>query len=65
MKKMYEENVLKEIEKGILNAQYDQVAKKFKNMRIIYLTNEENCCKIIVRIILLGGINKWQVKQLL
>lgn len=39
--------------------------KKFKNMRIIYLTNEENCCKIIVRIILLGGINKWQVKQLL
>ena len=32
MKKMYEENILKEIEKGILNAQYDQVAKKFKNM---------------------------------
>jgi len=29
---MYEENVLKEIEKGILNAQYNQVAKKFKNM---------------------------------
>ena len=26
--KMYEENVLKEIEKGILNAQYNQVAKK-------------------------------------
>ena len=32
MKKIYEENILKEIEKGILNAQYDQVAKKFKNM---------------------------------
>jgi len=29
MKKIYEENILKEIEKGILNAQYDQVAKKF------------------------------------
>jgi hypothetical protein len=28
MKKIHEENVLKEIEKGILNAQYNQVAKK-------------------------------------
>ena len=65
MIKIYDESVLKEIEEGILNAQYEKVAKKFKNMRIIYLTNEENCCKIIVRIILLGGINKWQVKQLL
>jgi hypothetical protein len=26
--KIHEENVLKEIEKGILNAQYNQVAKK-------------------------------------
>ena len=32
MIKIYDESVLKEIEKGILNAQYDQVAKKFKNM---------------------------------
>ena len=28
MKKIYEENILEEIEKGILNAQYNQVAKK-------------------------------------
>ena len=32
MIKIYDENVLKEIEEGILNAQYEKVAKKFKNM---------------------------------
>lgn len=30
--KIYEESLLKEIEEGILNAQYEQVAKKFENM---------------------------------
>lgn len=32
MKKIYEKNVLEEIENEILNAQYDKVAKKFENM---------------------------------
>lgn len=32
MIKIYDESVLKEIEEGILNAQYEKVAKKFKNM---------------------------------
>lgn len=32
MIKIYDENVLKGIEEGILNAQYEKVAKKFENM---------------------------------
>ena len=32
MIKIYDESVLKEIEEGILNAQYEKVAKKFENM---------------------------------
>jgi len=32
MIKIYDESILKEIEEGILNAQYEKVAKKFKNM---------------------------------
>ena len=43
MIKIYDENGLKGIEEGILNAQYEKVAKKFENMNAKDIHDMINC----------------------